>query len=67
MSVEKELTGDYPHVEVFSDLVLELAVHRCLCEPGGQVLTDVPGDGGVWKGNTEREGNLRDMVCRRGE
>ena len=43
-------------MQVFSDLVLKLTVHRVLCESGSQVLSDVPGDGRIWGKGGERGG-----------
>ena len=47
-------------MEVLSDLVLELAVHRVLGESEAQVLADVTSYGGIYIEETEGVGGLRE-------
>ena len=47
-------------MEVLSDLVLELAVHRVLGESEAQVLADVTSYGGIYIEETDGVGGLRE-------
>ena len=46
-------TWYHSHVQVLSDLVLQLTIYRVLCKPCGQVLPEVLGYGGILKWGRE--------------